>query len=174
MSEPVKESIPDSRSEKTSTRINTSVPIFMRHEFFYLLIPILLVLIFFWKTIFLGQAISNLDLLNQLDLIFNPGLKQSCLSINIDPTACLHMIPYQIFADRTLATHTLPLWNDLTGCGRPFAADLASPSWAPLNLLFRAENPYIYNLGIVIKLTLGVIGTYILARIAGISSSTLR
>lgn len=140
-----------------------------RADVLCVLAPLALVLFFFWKTIFLGQAISNLDLLNKLDLVFNPALKGSSLSVTVDPTPCLQMIPGEIFAEHTLFRHEIPLWNDLTGCGRPFAADLQSPNWAFLNLLFSANNPYLYNLGIVIKLAFGIIGTFLLARFSGVS-----
>lgn len=48
----------------------------------------------------------------------------------------LQFYPWQVFADNSVSSGVVPLWNNLSGCGAPFLANLQSAVFYPLKLVF--------------------------------------
>lgn len=133
-----------------------------KKQWCFLVLIIISLLIVFSKTLFMGEPISRFNLIQQLDVLFNPALTCSDLSVAQDPSACLQSIPREFLVQDQLRELQLPLWNNLTGCGQPLLADPANTIFAPIDLLFSPQNQIRYNIGIVLKIILGAFCSYFL------------
>jgi hypothetical protein len=62
-----------------------------------------------------------------------------------------------------------PLWNPLSGLGKPFAADIQNAVYYPISVLLRLlPEPYGFNLSIVVHHILASLGLFVLLRRQGI------
>ena len=114
----------------------------------------------FFQVIFSHVAISQLDLLKQLDSIYNDSLKGAQIGVPDDPSACLQSFPKTWFVLEQLCRMQIPTWNNLSGCGQPILADLANCLFHPLNLLFGVKDQHWYNVGLVAKIVASSIASY--------------
>ena len=121
--------------------------------------------IFFAKTIFFGQAITHLNSLSQTDAFWNPSSKGCIVWNHYDPSLYLVGAPLIILIQKLVLSGQLPLWSPYNSCGMPLIFD---PEFMALSLnrwLFSPLFPYLYNLGIVAKVAMAGVGTYIFARL---------
>ncbi|OGF45906.1 MAG: hypothetical protein A2452_06215 [Candidatus Firestonebacteria bacterium RIFOXYC2_FULL_39_67] len=70
----------------------------------------------------------------------------------------LQFYPWQIFADNSVSSGVVPLWNNFSGCGSPFIANLQSAVFYPLKLIF-------YLMPLVAAVKLYVVSHFVLAAI---------
>ncbi len=128
---------------------------------------VILLSIFFYKSVFLGLPIARLGLLPKIDAMFDPGLKEAILSFK-DPSGYLIFFPNGFFAESMWRVFVPPLWNPFTGCGYPLFADPQSFIHSPAHLLSLFSSPEAYNLGLLFEIALGAIGMLLLARFYGL------
>lgn len=116
----------------------------------------------FFKSVFLAEPISRFDLITQLDVLFNPTLHGSGITVAQDPSACLQSIPREFLVQDQLKHFLLPLWNNLSGCGQPLLADPANTVFGPIDMIFSPTNQSIYNAGLIVKMLLGGVLSFLL------------
>ena len=117
----------------------------------------------FWSSLIGRTAISRFNLIQQLDVLSNPALQGTGLNVAWDPSACLQSIPKEVFVRQSLLRGQSPIWNPHSGCGQPIIADPANTVWAPLDLIFApsASDQRLYNVGLVLKIILGGVFSYL-------------
>jgi hypothetical protein len=122
-----------------------------------------LVILFFYKTVFLGMPISKIARLPEWDSLFSAywtGKGGNC-----DPSIVQLEIPCYLHTTRTWLSGVLPLWNPYCGLGAPYIADIQSMVLSPLSLLLMLHaNLHGYNLLLVGEVFLAAAGTFALAR----------
>ena len=128
---------------------------------FFGILLIIAVSAFFYKTIFFGSAISRLDLLYQLDLLYNPELCGVTPTVAQDPSTCTQSFPKENYVQQCIHHFLPPIWNELNGCGQPLIADLSNSLLHPIDLIVGTSNQYAYNLGITLKILLSAICAYL-------------
>ncbi len=112
------------------------------------------------KTLLYGTPISKLDLITQLDILYNPDLKGVTVSVSQDPSACTQSIPKESFIQASLRKFQSPIWNPNSGCGQPIIADPSNTLWDPVDLFFSADDQASYNRGLLLKIVLGGLAAY--------------
>ncbi|MBX9721288.1 MAG: hypothetical protein K2X81_07840, partial [Candidatus Obscuribacterales bacterium] len=112
------------------------------------------------KTFLYGTPISKLDLITQLDILYNPSLKGVTVSVSQDPSACTQSIPKESFIQASLRKLQSPIWNPNSGCGQPIIADPSNTLWDPVDLFFSADDQPSYNRGLLLKIVLGGLAAY--------------
>lgn len=123
----------------------------------------------FYKTIFLGQAVSRICLVAARDVIFREFLAPAT-EIYYDESASQLFVPAKFLTSIYLKNKWLPLWNPYSGCGTPFLADIQSYALSPWSLLFSVLPTMQWlNLLIVAQVIISAIGTYYLTRVLGVS-----
>ncbi|MFH1074755.1 MAG: YfhO family protein [Candidatus Firestonebacteria bacterium] len=70
----------------------------------------------------------------------------------------LQFYPWQVFANNSVGSGVIPLWNNYSGCGAPFIANLQSAVFYPLKLIF-------YLLPFVPAVKLFIVTHFILAAV---------
>lgn len=118
----------------------------------------------FGRTVTIGKGLSNLAVLAGGDTFFNNEIRFATPRPRFDPSLYQFHIPYQLYAADQMKHLQLPLWNPCFGCGFPTVAELQYCTFSPLRGLFGAANSYLYNLGIVFKALMAVLGSYFLSR----------
>ncbi|MBX9695969.1 MAG: YfhO family protein [Cyanobacteria bacterium] len=130
---------------------------------------LVLLLALFWKTVFLGQAISKIHLIAEWDSIFRQF--SSGKSYSIDPSLVLLMVPYYFLVSHLWHSGTIPLWNPYSGFGGPLLADPQSLAFSPLHFpLYIWPSMRIYNLILVGELVILAVGAYVMARACRLNS----
>ena len=112
-----------------------------KKDLYFILAFAVLVMIYFWRVLFLGGAFPGGDILNQ----FHPWK--------------------QFLVDQVRAEGRVPLWNALTFSGNPFAANFQIGIWYPLDVLFFFM-PVVdaFRFSVVLHFFLSCVFMYILAR----------
>ncbi|MBX9570438.1 MAG: YfhO family protein [Candidatus Obscuribacterales bacterium] len=126
-------------------------------KFWYLVVPVLAIVIMFYRTMLAGEPISRLNLIEQLDLVYANTLDQLkgvFLTVPEDPSVCFQSYPKSWFLQTCIESAKLPIWNNLTGFGQPILADLANCLFHPVNLILGVKNQATYNAGLVLKIIL--------------------
>src|SRR5690242_14717186 len=82
-----------------------------KKDFYYIAILFLLVIVFFWRVVFLGECFTGGDIINQF-------------------------YPWKYYLAEQTRTNHLPLWNPYTFGGNPFAANYQVGMWYPPDILF--------------------------------------
>lgn len=136
--------------------------LWQKQEFCFALLLLVGIAVLFYKTILLGVPISRLDLITELDTLYNSALKGTALTVSEDPSVCLQSYPKEWFLINCLQNWQAPLWNGLSGCGQPILADLANCLLHPINFLFGVKNQALYNIGLVVKIALPALIAYFL------------
>ncbi len=127
---------------------------------FFALLTAAAIAIVFFKTVIFGQPISRLDLLYQLDFLYNPNLNGVTPTISQDPSTALQSFPKESYLQSCLR-QCIPLtWNSLSGAGQPLIADLSNSLLNPLDLLVGTANQRLYNLAIVCKIIISGVCAY--------------
>lgn len=99
-----------------------------------------LVAAFFWRLLFLGQAIGGLDVLE-------------------------YFYPYRTYAAHAVRSGRLPLWNPDHFGGAPFLANIQNAVFYPPTALFYLlDFPTAYSWSVVLHSLLGGLFTYLFAR----------
>lgn len=128
----------------------------------FCLISVICVAAVFSHTFVSEKTVSRFALINKLDALFNSQLQGENISVAEDPSACLQSIPRGFFLQNSLLRHESVLWNPLCGCGQPFLADPANVIWNPIDLVFAPTKQKAYGLGIVLKIVIGALFSYLL------------
>lgn len=130
-------------------------------------IVVFIALVFF-KPIFAGASISRLCVLAEWDSVFDflrTGRAQA-----YDPSLVQIFGPDYVFLAQKLSKGILPLWNQHSGLGYPFVADIQSSVFAPLRLIFDlAPSLYTYNLYLILELVACAVSSFFLGRVLGLS-----
>jgi hypothetical protein len=102
----------------------------------FLLLLFLLVL-FFWKPLFTGQALLASDLLFEIDPLWQPLAPPgfSTPGNRALSDQALQFYPWRNFAVEQLAQGRLPLWNPYVNGGHPFLANGQSALFDPFNVV---------------------------------------
>lgn len=124
--------------------------------------------VFFYKTVFLGKPIAKLGLLPSLDAMFNPALRKAIIEFK-DPSGYLIFFPNGIFEESMWSKFVIPLWNPLVACGYPLFGDPQSFLLSPAHLLRLFSSPELYNLGLILEITIGGVGMVLLTRFFNLS-----
>lgn len=106
------------------------------------------------------KCMSKLYLLPEVDRWQNHR-SDAPFKLSDDPSAALEHIPNEIFSQNSSAT--VPLWNDLSGAGRPFAGEFQTLNWSILRQWFPFHDWPAYNFGIFFKLVLAGLSAYFLS-----------
>lgn len=125
------------------------------------LLTAFLVLIVFFKTFLSGEPISRLDLLYQLDVLYNSELTGVSLAVSQDPSTPLQSFPKEWYLQKCIWSGQAPTWNALLGAGTPLIADLSNSLLNPIDLIIGVGNQPLYNSGIVLKILVAAVCTYI-------------
>lgn len=125
-------------------------------------IPLFLILAFH-SVLFSGDSISKMDLLKGIDY-FQNLLANGPLIYTDDPSVALTHVPNELFCVNSAGSGNVPLWNQLSGGGRPFVAEFQTLVWSFFHSWFPSTNLYVYNLGILLKLLVAGLSTYFLSR----------
>lgn len=129
-----------------------------------------LIVSYFWKTVFLGQSVSRLDVICLWDSLFQ-GLPAGP-SVGIDEGSILFMTTYRFLVAGLWRAGEIPLWNPYSGLGFPLVGEPQSFVFSPFLLpLVLAPGLYTYNLLFVFQFVLLAIGTFLLVRQLGASRS---
>jgi hypothetical protein len=129
---------------------------------------VVLVVIVFAKTLFLGTAISKVHVIAEWDSIFkNYAVGKSQL---MDPSLILLMVPYYLMVGRIWHSGEIPLWNLQSGFGAPLLADPQALAFSILHLPM-ALHPTIatYNVTLVLELAILAVGGFVLGRCLGLT-----
>ncbi|MCA9815129.1 MAG: YfhO family protein [Cyanobacteria bacterium HKST-UBA01] len=134
------------------------------------LLIVLLIVLFFYRTVFYGEPISRLDLLVQWDSLYD-GMK-SGVKVGIEPSSILFLMPYAFVVAKSWLTGVIPLWNQYSALGCPLLADPESSVFAPWTMLLALSPTFkTYNLLLVVKLAVAALGTFFFARRLGLGLS---
>ena len=101
------------------------------------LILISLLVIYFWKVVFLGRALSSTDNLYMYPPYSNYipiGFERPVNSLLGDQTSQFY--PFLFYARQEIRNGHLPLWNPYIMMGMPFIADAQSAVLYPINIVF--------------------------------------
>lgn len=135
-----------------------------------LVIALFILLGCFGRTVLTGKEISKLPVLAAEDQFFDNSLRFSVPRPRFDPSLYQFHVPFQIYVHEELANLRLPLWNPCFGCGFPTIGELQYCTFSPFRSIFQAGNSYLYNLGIVVKCLVAVLGTFALCRMFAFSA----
>jgi hypothetical protein len=123
----------------------------------------LLIVVVFYKTVFLGILISHASLLANADSLFSAqatGIKQS-----YDPMIYRLHVPYYFMVSQQLQNLHLHLWNPLSGAGCPLIGDIQTLALSPLQFLLSPwASLHVYSLLMILYLVICAAGTYLLSR----------
>lgn len=123
----------------------------------------------FGRTLFKGIEISKLPVLAAEDYFFNNQIRFAIPRPRFDPSLFQFHIPFQIYADKQMKAGHIPLWNPSFGCGFPTIGETQYCLFSPFRGIFKASDPYLYNLGIVVKAVTAAVSTFVLARLISLS-----
>lgn len=125
---------------------------------------LVLVLMVFFRTIFIGKPISKLCRLANWDSVFQQYSNNSVGSC--DPSLVQLLLPNYFLVAKLWHQLTVPLWNQFSGCGMPLVGDIQACVFAPLHF-FLALFPgaRTYNLILVGEVGLCLLGSYAFARL---------
>ncbi len=101
------------------------------------IILISLLIIYFYKVVFFGRALSSTDSLYKFPPFksYAPhGFEHSSNPLLYDQTAQFY--PFLFFARQEIRSGHLPLWNPYIMMGMPFVADAISAVLYPINIVF--------------------------------------
>ncbi len=115
-------------------------------------------------------TISRFNLIESLDLLYNPALAGKSITVSKDPSACLQSIPKETFVQNSIAKMQLPLWNNKSGCGQPLIADPSNTLFCPLDLVFSPANHLLYKTGIIFEVILAGIFSFFFFRVNGVAA----
>jgi hypothetical protein len=125
---------------------------------------LILVAVFFYKTVFLGMPISKINMLAEWDVMFGSQRKGDFI-LGLDLSGILSNIPYYFLISKILHSGNLPLWNPYSGCGFPLVGDIESTAFAPLRFIFAlCPTLAFYNRLLVAEVAVAAVGSYFLAR----------
>lgn len=131
---------------------------------------VLLIVLFFHRTVFYGEPISRLDLLVQWDSLYD-GMK-SGVKVGIEPSSILFLMPYAFLVAKSWLAGVIPLWNQYSALGCPLLADPESSVFAPWTMLLSLSPTFkTYNLLLVVKLAVAALGTFLFSRRLGLGLS---
>ncbi len=129
---------------------------------------VFVLLVFFHKTIILGQPVSRAYLLAHRDLLFhqfNVGTHYG-----FDESLYLMLVPYNFFVAHGWRDGTLSLWNGFSGWGQPLVGDILTCVLSPWRVLLAvAPTMQVYNLLLLSECFLSAIGLFLLLRALNIS-----
>lgn len=111
------------------------------------------------------KCLSKFYLLREVDRWQNRG-SDLPFRLSDDPSAALEHIPNELYSQNNGAV-AAPLWNDLSGAGRPFAGEFQTLNWSSYRRWFPFSDWQLYNLGIFIRLLLAGIACYFVSRRLG-------
>lgn len=123
----------------------------------------------FYNEMDAGKSFSKMNLLAAIDHWQAP-LSDKPFALGDDPSASLEHIPNEIYSARQSAAGAVPLWNSLSGGGRPFVAEFQTLNWSTLRTIFPFSDKTAYELGLLFKLLAAGLGTYFLCRRLKISA----
>ncbi|MBC8000786.1 MAG: hypothetical protein IAF58_22755, partial [Leptolyngbya sp.] len=123
----------------------------------------------FGRTVFQGKEISKLPVLALEDYFFNNQIRFAIPRPRFDPSLFQFHIPFQIYAEKEMKAGHIPLWNPSFGCGFPTIGETQYCLFSPFRGIFSAADPYLYNLGIVVKAVIAAVSTFVLARLISLS-----
>jgi hypothetical protein len=124
---------------------------------------IIIVVVMFWKTVFLGKPIARIFLIDEWDSLFDAV--RHGINISVDPSAALGFFPTYSLVAQQYHHGQLPLWNNLSCFGAPLAGDVQAMVMSPLQALFYAwPSQYSFNLQLVLQVVIAAVGTYALCR----------
>lgn len=120
-------------------------------------------LAFFWRTVFFGAAISRAALLPEWDSLYSAfwtGHGGNC-----DPSLVQLLMPNLFKVANLWHAGQLPLWNPYAGFGVPLVGDPQALVFSPIHVLLNIfPNMRVYNLTLVFEVIFGAIGSYLFAR----------
>lgn len=129
-----------------------------------------LVLLFFFRTVFMGLPISKICRLAEWDSIYSAyatGKSALC-----DPSIVHLLVPHYFLVARIWNQGHLPLWNPYSACGAPLVGDIQATIFSPIRLFFNlCPTMYMYNLSMVLTVVGAIVFTFALCRQLGISRS---
>lgn len=131
----------------------------------------MLVCVFLWRPIFLGEALLPGDYLAQMapwnSVIEAPDPPPQWNPLAWDAIAQFY--PWRVFYARSMGEGTIPLWNPHQFCGTPFLANGQSAVLYPLNALFLVFDPITaFTVYAALHLFLAAAFTYMLLRGLGL------
>ncbi len=138
------------------------------NEAFFVVLITAGVLCAFGKTVFSAVPISRLYQLGQRDSLF--AQYYSGAREGYDASVYQYFLPNHVYTVQSLLCGHIPLWNPLTGCGAPHLADIETAVLWPARILLLAIEPIrAWNLLLVLNLVVFGTGTFVLARVLGLS-----
>lgn len=147
--------------------MNQAQPGHKKLDLLALLSILVLIAAKFWRTIFLGDSISKVDMIAHWDSIFH-GLKASS-AVGIEEGTVLFMPPYRFLVAHLWRSGEIPLWNSYSGLGCPLLGDPQSIAFSPLLLpLILSPDIYTYNIWLIMQVYILAAGAYLLARQIGL------
>ncbi|MBI4744388.1 MAG: YfhO family protein [Actinobacteria bacterium] len=126
---------------------------------------LLLTLVFFWKVVFLGKALSPADLIYN----FYPwsaypfkGFIRPSNPLLSDQV--LQFYPWMKYSVSLIKEGILPLWNPYSASGTPFIANYQSAFFYPFNVIFYLiPIKYAFGIAAIVKLFIAGFSMYLLA-----------
>lgn len=119
---------------------------------------------FFRRSIFGDRPLAKLDVLHNIDGLYNPNLTQAIVPLPFDPSGPLIFYPFGNFIHESWTRFTAPLWNPYVGCGYPLIGDPQSFIFSVAQLTGSFRSPSAYNFGLIGEIFLGALGLFFLAR----------
>lgn len=132
-----------------------------------LLLLTLFCLIVFYKTVFLGQQISRIFEIANIDYLFRQAL---AVPIKYDQHCMFAKVCAYLLIGTTWREGIMPFWNPYIGCGAPFMAELQSVVLSPWTLFYVLwPSLQMHSYLLVAQQVLGAIGMFLAARALGLS-----
>ncbi len=129
---------------------------------------ITVVLLFFFRTVFLGLPISKICRMAEWDSIYSAfatGKSALC-----DPSIIHLLVPHYFLVAHIWRSGHLPLWNPYSACGAPLVGDIQATIFSPLRLIFTlSPTMYMYNLSMVLVVVAAAVFTFAFCRQLGLS-----
>jgi hypothetical protein len=138
-------------------------------DFLATLLIAAVVILFFAKTVFLGEPISKISLLAQWDSLY-ATLMVGANAASCDPSVVQLLVPSYFLVAKLWHSGVVPLWNAFSGVGCPLVGDIQATVFSPVRFAFNLfPSMQTYNLTLVFEVVLAAIGTFALARTLGLA-----
>ncbi len=139
----------------------------LKTDGFVCLALLLFTVFFFFRTIFQGKPISKLCRIANWDSVFRDF---SNTSVGFcDPSLVQLLISNYFFVAKQWHHLQIPMWNSFSGCGMPLTGEVQASVFGPVRFaiaLFPSSGAY--NLILVGKVLVCILGTYCLARLLAV------
>ena len=130
-----------------------------------------LLIVFFWRVVFLGDSLLPVDLIYELDPVWHshapPGFTAPGNRLLSDQVYMFY--PWKVELRRRFSERRIPLWTSNINCGQPMMGNGQVGVWDPFWLLahlFPLDDSFLVVA--ILRLWVGGMSTFLLARQVGI------